>query len=111
VAAPAVERLAPPLQAYLAGDGLAGGVAHARDLGIEGIQREQRGAEFGRREQGGEETILVRLAHQPPALCESAFVSCHGRTWPERATPDLFFRPAELIASRSHAEIDQDRRG
>ena len=60
--------IAPPLQADLARHRLARAVAHARDLGIEGIEREQRPALVGRREQRREEAILVGRADQRLAM-------------------------------------------
>ena len=45
-------------------------VAHARDLGIEGIKRMQRAALFRRREQRSDEAVAVGRADQLGAIGE-----------------------------------------
>ena len=62
------QHLAPPLQADLARHRLARQIAHARNFYIEGIKREQRVAVLRRREQRGEITVPIGLAHQRGAV-------------------------------------------
>src|SRR5665213_2932433 len=59
-----LNRLAPPLQADLPEHRLAHALAHAGDLIVEGVKREQRLAVPGRREQRGLEAVPVVLAHK-----------------------------------------------
>src|SRR5437879_317900 len=51
--------LSPPFKPDLAGERIAHHLADARNLEVEGIEREERATTFGRREQGAEETLLV----------------------------------------------------
>ena len=53
------DRIAPPLQADLAERRLADRVADARDLGVEGVQREEMRARRLRREEVGEVAVAV----------------------------------------------------
>ena len=64
----AVEHIAPPLQPDLARHRLAHAVAHAGDLGIEGVEREQRTALLGGRKQRREKAVLVGGADQVFAM-------------------------------------------
>ena len=57
--------VAPPLQAHLAEHRLAHHFAGARDLGVEGIERQQRVARLGGREQRGQEPVAVARPHEP----------------------------------------------
>ena len=58
-----LDDLAPPLQPDLAHHRLADGLAHLRDLDIEGIEREDRVARLRRREQGAEIAVVVVAPH------------------------------------------------
>jgi hypothetical protein len=66
----AAQRVTPPLQPDLARHRFAGELPCARHLEIEGIDRVERAAIFLRREQRGEEAILVARAHEFLAMVE-----------------------------------------
>ena len=66
----ALQRVAPPLQPYLAEGGFRDAVADARDLEAEGVEREQERALAARREQGGEEAVRVAGPHESFAVGE-----------------------------------------
>ena len=67
-----IERVAPPLQANQAGHRLADHVADLADLVVEGVEREQRLARHGRREQGRKIAVRRRRPDQPGAVGELA---------------------------------------
>ena len=76
------QRVAPPLQADFAEHRIADRVADARDLGVEGVEREEMLARRRRREQVGEVAVAIELAHRLGAV----LVDIHGRqVW--RAAP------------------------
>ena len=62
------ESIAPPLQADLARQRLAGKLAHARDFAVEGIERIEMPPPLRRRKQRGEEPVLVGGAHHRLAM-------------------------------------------
>ncbi len=73
------EHIAPPLQPDFPRQRLARRFAHARDLQVEGIQRTERAAVLGRREQGREIAVLVGRPNQRLAMAECIV---HARVMP-----------------------------
>src|ERR1700704_5650641 len=68
---PPLYDIAPPLQAYLAGQRLAHTCAYVRNFQVEGIERIKRLPPISRREQAGEVTVLVAVEHQIFAILGS----------------------------------------
>ena len=66
----ALQGVAPPLQADLADDRLAHGLANAGDLEVEGIEREEMRPLVGRREEARPVAIRIGVAHEGFAMGE-----------------------------------------
>src|SRR5262249_39869880 len=64
----AVEHIAPPLQTNLAWQRLARELAHAGDLAVERVEHKEMPPPLRRREQRGEEPVLVGGAHHRLAM-------------------------------------------
>src|SRR5579883_878988 len=86
-AAGAADRLAPPLQANLAGRGLAHDVRQPGDFVREGVEREKMRPRLGRREETGEPAVAIVFASQGLAMGVSlaeAVVGGHGGPYRRR---------------------------